>query len=115
MDVSPIDMPTYDEMRYNVGDEFTAELVETFLEEAPGMLAQLRAALADRDGDSYRRAAHSLKSNCSTFGALELAALARHVELSGFGDDPASDAATLDALEAGLAAAAAALTELTNG
>ena len=34
------------------------------------MLAELRDALAGGDADAFRRAAHSLKSNSNTFGAL---------------------------------------------
>ena len=56
---------------------------QTFLEEAPAMLAELRDALAAGDADTFRRAAHSLKSNSHTFGALALGALARDLELGG--------------------------------
>ena len=35
------------------------------------MLASLDRALAARDADEFRRAAHSLKSNSNTFGALD--------------------------------------------
>ena len=47
------------------------------------MLDDLRQSLAATDAERFRRAAHSLKSNGSTFGALELAAVARDLELSG--------------------------------
>ena len=60
------------------------ELVDTFLEEAPRMLDELRAALAAKDADRFRRAAHSLKSNSNTFGALKLGAMARDLELSAW-------------------------------
>ena len=46
------------------------------------MLAELRAARAAADADRFRRAAHSLKSNSHTFGALGLGALARDLELT---------------------------------
>ena len=58
------------------------ELVDTFLTEAPLMLAELRSALADGNSDRFRRAAHSLKSNSNTFGATALGAMARELELT---------------------------------
>jgi HPt (histidine-containing phosphotransfer) domain-containing protein len=89
--------------------------VDTFLEEAPAMLAELRDARAAVDADRFRRAAHSLKSNSHTFGALALGALARDLELTGMSADVAHDAARLDALEAEYARAAAALKDLRHG
>ena len=59
------------------------QLVDTFLEEAPPMLAELNDALGAGRAEPFRRAAHSLKSNASTFGALTLAAMARDLELQG--------------------------------
>ena len=115
MEASSIDLATYAELRDAVGDEFATELVDTFLEEAPVMLADLRSALAEADADGYRRAAHSLKSNSLTFGAMALGDLARAVELGGFAADPAADAVTLDELETAYAAAAAALRDLCSG
>ena len=52
------------------------------------MLAELRAARAEGNAERFRRAAHSLKSNGNTFGAVKLAALAREFELKGLDADP---------------------------
>ena len=98
MDEPVIDRAVYAELQDTAGAEFVAELVDTFLEEAPGMLAELRSARADGHAERFRRAAHSLKSNGNTFGALRLAALARELELKGLDADPARDAAALAAL-----------------
>jgi histidine phosphotransfer protein HptB len=110
-----IDAATFAELQEAAGPEFVAELVGTFLEEAPGMLADLRSARAVNDGDRFRRAAHSLKSNSHTFGAQALGALAREIELRGMADDAAVDAVALDALEAAYGRAAAVLRELSHG
>jgi histidine phosphotransfer protein HptB len=115
MDAGVIDTTTYAELQEAAGAEFVADLVGTFLEEAPGMLADLRSARAAADDERFRRAAHSLKSNSHTFGALALGALARELELRGLQADPARDAAALDALDAAYARAAAALRELSRG
>ena len=115
MDDSVIDRAVYAELEDTAGAEFVAELVNTFLEEAPGMLAELRSARAENHAERFRRAAHSLKSNANTFGALRLAALARELELKGLDADPARDKAALAALEAEYARAAAALKDLRYG
>ncbi len=110
-----IDLARYAELQDTAGADFVLELVGTFLQEAPGMLAELRAARAAADADRFRRAAHSLKSNSHTFGALALGALARELELTGMNADAAQDAARLDVLEAEYARAAAALKAMRNG
>jgi HPt (histidine-containing phosphotransfer) domain-containing protein len=115
MNESVIDKAVYAELQATTGAEFVAELVDTFLEEASGMLAELRSARAENHTERFRRAAHSLKSNGNTFGALRLAALARALELGGLSADPARDTAALAALEAEYARAAAALKELRHG
>ena len=107
----PVDTATFAELQGTAGAEFVAELVGTFLEEAPQMLGELRAALPAGDAQGFRRAAHSLKSNSHTFGALRLGEMARQLELGGL---PA-DAAPIDALQAEYQRVAAALQELARG
>jgi len=110
-----IDPTVYAALQETTGAEFAAELADTFLEEASGMLAELRNARSENHADRFRRAAHSLKSNSNTFGAVRLAALARDLELKGLDPDPARDTTALAALEAEYTRAAAALKDLRNG
>ena len=114
MSAKPIDPGVYAELKATMGPEFVVELVDTFLDEAPGMLVELRAARVEGDADRFRRAAHSLKSNANTFGAIGLAGRARELELKGLDAVPALDEAALTAVEAEYAAAAAALKALRN-
>ena len=107
-----IDLAVFEELRDTAGADFVAELVGTFLEEAPPLLAELREARAAGAAQRFQRAAHSLKSNAQTFGGTELGGLARELELGGL--DSASDQ-RLHALEAAYARAAAALKELQHG
>ena len=107
----PIDAAAFGELRATAGEDFVAELVETFVEESPQMFAELRGALADADAARFRRAAHSLKSNANTFGATALGAMARELELGGL---PA-DAGPLDALQTEYVRVAAALKRACNG
>jgi HPt (histidine-containing phosphotransfer) domain-containing protein len=107
---SLIDRATFAELQASAGEDFVRELVDTFFEEAPMMLDDLRAAFAAGDADGFRRAAHSLKSNSQTFGALRLGEMARTLEREGLPPDPAP----LDALAHAYAAAKAALTALRD-
>jgi HPt (histidine-containing phosphotransfer) domain-containing protein len=111
----PIDLAVYAELKATTGAEFAVELVDTFLAEAPGMLAELRRAHADGNADRFRRAAHSLKSNANTFGAVRLAARAREFELNGLGAEPPRDDDKLSMLEDEFARVAAALKALRDG
>lgn len=111
MTESTIDLLTFTELQAAAGDAFVTELVGTFLEEAPTMLAELRSAQAASAADVFRRAAHSLKSNSNTFGATRLGALARDLELGGL----IADTAPLDALDAEFQRVAAALKALCRG
>lgn len=78
-----IDINTFNQLKESAGAEFIGELVDTFLEDAPALILQMKTALAAQDADSFRRAAHSMKSNAATFGALELSVLAKDLELMG--------------------------------
>ena len=80
---SNIDMNTFNMLIESTGPEFINELIDTFLDDAPTLLAQMQTALATQDADSFRRAAHSMKSNAATFGAMELSTLARELEVFG--------------------------------
>jgi HPt (histidine-containing phosphotransfer) domain-containing protein len=108
----PIDGATFEELEQTAGAGFVRELVDTFLAEAPLMLAALDRALAARDAGEFRRAAHSLKSNSNTFGAFALGALARDLELAGIDPALADNAKSLEALRLEYARVAKALTEL---
>jgi PAS domain S-box-containing protein len=62
------------------GDAFLAEVIDTFLADAPTLLATLRHALGKEDLDELRRAAHTLKSNGATLGAGGFSELCRELE-----------------------------------
>ncbi len=76
-----------------MGSKFIAELIDTFGEDTRGLIATLRRAVAAADLESFRRAAHSLKSTSETLGATGLGGMARELEgmaragtLDGAGD-----------------------------
>lgn len=111
MTESPIDVSVFADLRDAVGSDFVGELVATFLDEAPGMLAELRTAAKMGDQDGFRRAAHSLKSNANVFGAHALAELARQIEVSGLDPDPTQ----IDVLNAEFRRTATTLKDLLDG
>ena len=93
-----IDAATFEALRETTGGDFVVELIDAFLADAPAMLAELRNGLALGNADQFRRAAHTLKSNGNTFGALALGAIARELELGGL-DRARASATSLDDLE----------------
>ena len=78
-----IDKTTFDELKQMSGDDFINELIDTFLEDAPKMIAEIKSSHAANNAETFRRAAHSMKSNAATFGASQLAALAKELEMLG--------------------------------
>ena len=80
---SVIDRNIFDGLKQMVGADFINELVVTFLEDGPHMLEELRASLAANDSETFKRAAHSMKTNAATFGANELAELSKALEMFG--------------------------------
>ena len=78
-----IDQTTFEELKQMSGEDFINELIDAFLDDAPNMIQNMESALEARDVESFRRNAHSLKSNANTFGAMELATLAKELEFMG--------------------------------
>lgn len=66
-----------------VGDdpEIIAELVDAFLEEAPQRLDELQRGILEHDDALTERAAHTLKANGLTFGAVRLGELCKELEV----------------------------------
>jgi PAS domain S-box-containing protein len=78
-DPEPVDLA---EIEATVGDPiFVRQLISTFLDDAPGLVATLRSSLEQCNLEQLRRAAHTLKSNGRTFGATALASLSEELEL----------------------------------
>lgn len=75
-----IDEAAFEELKQMSGEDFINELIDAFLDDAPDMLANMKSALETGDVESFRRNAHSLKSNAITFGATELGELAKELE-----------------------------------
>jgi HPt (histidine-containing phosphotransfer) domain-containing protein len=95
-----IDLATFNELQVTTGADFVVELVDAFLADAPVLLKTLQIALVANDPAAFRRAAHSLKSNGTTFGAFNFSALAREMEETPLATLGARAGASLADLEA---------------
>lgn len=107
-----IDADTFRALQESAGADFVVELIDAFLDDAPRMLGTLRTSLTLGDDETFRRTAHSLKSNSMTFGAHALAAMARDLELRARAVVQERDDGALRAIAAEQQRVAAALREL---
>jgi signal transduction histidine kinase/CheY-like chemotaxis protein/HPt (histidine-containing phosphotransfer) domain-containing protein len=62
------------------GEDFLAPLIDAYLLETTGLIAELAAAVAARDGEATRRLAHKIRGGSATMGARCLVELCLQVE-----------------------------------
>ncbi len=79
--------------------EALAEIVDAFLDEGPKRLAELRRGAEQGDAALAGRAAHTLKSNGLTFGAVELASLCRRLEVAARANELAGSHDLIDRVD----------------
>ena len=90
---------------------FVTELIGQFLKDAPALLGAIRDGLRSGDAEAIRRAAHTLKSNAATFGATELSARSRSLELDAADGELADAAPLADEIASALEEAISALSD----
>ena len=69
----PNALDQYIDLMGDDGGEFIIDIIDTFLENAPDNFSLLDQGLTTNNPVIFRRAAHTLKTGCSTVGATELA------------------------------------------
>jgi response regulator RpfG family c-di-GMP phosphodiesterase len=81
-----LDSVALERLRKTVGGDAVvlAELIDSFLEDAPQLMTTLRQASEKGDATGLRLAAHSLKSNAADFGAMRLSNLCKELEHLNF-------------------------------
>lgn len=96
-----VDPATLQKLERDLGGEADVmrELIDTFLGEAPGLLAVMREGATHGRQRDINRAAHSLKSTAATFGAARLSQMCRELEELSARDVPADAAARAQAIE----------------
>jgi CheY-like chemotaxis protein/HPt (histidine-containing phosphotransfer) domain-containing protein len=84
-DAAVLDPTALEDLLSMLGGEFTylVELIDSFLEDAPQLLAELTEFAEGGDAAGVRRVAHSLKSNGADFGATTFSNLCRELEMMG--------------------------------
>ena len=112
---SIIDLPTFEALKDAMGADFIGELVQTYFDETPQLLAKLRQAIESQDYEAFRMAAHSIKSTSNSFGALLLGAQARELEMMGREGRLDGAPGKVEALASGYAAVNKELEELSRG
>jgi HPt (histidine-containing phosphotransfer) domain-containing protein len=111
---SVIDLPTFEALQEAMGADFINELVQAYFEETPQLLSKLQQALSKKDCDAFRLAAHSIKSTSNSFGALQLGALAKELEMMGREARLEGASGKVDSLVKGYEAVHLALEELSH-
>ena len=77
-----LDQETIAELKDVMAQDFD-DLVKTFVNDTTLYLNRIVVAVNDKNSESVRRIAHSLKSSSGSIGALRLSELARQLELLG--------------------------------
>ena len=94
-----LDASAIESLRELDGEEFLAEVIDTFLSDAPALVAALRTTYEEGDTEGLRRTAHTLKSNGQTFGAGRFSELCRELEQRARRDELDGTAELVDRIE----------------
>jgi signal transduction histidine kinase/DNA-binding response OmpR family regulator len=112
---SALDQHALDQLRDDLGGAGPlGEIIATFLDKTPSVLADLRDAVARGDTDRTRRAAHMCKGTSATLGARNFAAQCAELEMlaeAGMVPDGMARVTAIEASYRNLAAALAALSD----
>jgi CheY-like chemotaxis protein len=79
---SVVDQTRMQDLLDSLGVESLADVIDSYLEDSPGLIDEMQASFARSDWDDLQRVAHSLKSSSGIFGAQEMVALCRALEIS---------------------------------
>ncbi len=81
IETDTIDWNVLDQLQKNIGD--LDPIIHLFLQEIPERMVSMREAVKNNDVVNLERTAHTLKSNCITFGALPMANICLQLENAG--------------------------------
>lgn len=109
-----IDPEAWETIKSMTDTAFLVELIDTYLSDSPALLEQMRAGLATGDIELVRRAAHSLKSNSASFGAVRLTEVSRELEMLAKSGILEGGALKLAAVEAAFAQLSPVLEKMKN-
>jgi histidine phosphotransfer protein HptB len=78
-----IDQASFETLKGMMGADFLPTLIDAYFVDAADLFRTMQEALDVGDCTRFSRAAHSLKGNSATFGAMKLAEQARKCEFMG--------------------------------
>ena len=94
--ITPESIEALRDLAIDGADNILTELIDTFLESAPGLVTAADRALVNVVPHALAQAAHTLKGSCSNFGAKPLQELCAQLEILAhspdFQDSPHSEA-----------------------
>ncbi len=93
-----LNQETVDSLR-ELGEDFCADLVNTFLESSREEIIRIRRGFQEEDAEKIEKAAHSLKGACLGQGAAEMAGICRELERRGAGGELAGSGDLIRRLE----------------
>ena len=76
-----IDPEAWESLKSMADPTFLVELIDVYLNDSPALIEQMHIGLDNDDIELVRRAAHSLKSNSASFGAIRLTEVSRELEM----------------------------------
>lgn len=82
-----------------IGTDLLRQLLQSYMQTAPGLLQQMRTALEANDGNGVFTAAHSIKSSSAYVGAEQVVELAEQLEELGRNNNLATAKLILSRLE----------------
>ncbi|MGB3206579.1 MAG: Hpt domain-containing protein, partial [Crinalium sp.] len=85
---NPIDGKVWASLQQMLGvgaKEVLGKIINTYLEEAPRLLSEMKAAIAEENPAALVLASHSLRSASANLGAIKLSKLCQELELMGRG------------------------------
>jgi HPt (histidine-containing phosphotransfer) domain-containing protein len=94
--VSSQALDQYIDLMGDEGKEFIVDIIDALLEVAPDNIDQLDRSLVENNFSTFQRTAHTLKTNCATVGATELANKFLELEMSGTTGNPSSVSQVLE-------------------
>jgi len=100
--VDPSALDSYREVMGDEWESFVQSLVDTFIETTPQQLDELKRALDERDWETLKRIAHTLKSSAATLGAEQLVNICVEIEAFVKKDDLEGSGVLIAQLERGL-------------
>jgi HPt (histidine-containing phosphotransfer) domain-containing protein len=76
-----IDPEAWEKLKSTTEPAFLADLIDTYLIDSPVLIEQMSIGIATGEIELVQRAAQALRANSLSFGALQVAAAARELEL----------------------------------